>query len=513
MGAALEYGTPLVALAAAVTDFSLNRNLGYVAPSEVMRALWEPFGLTDPNPDMEVVFSRLHDAALIDRALADAAAVRPSELHAMDTGLQSMYYQDLGYVDYAKLAFSLFGLKIESLYVLFFVLLGISTGAFILAFSENPFAMIAVIAVSFGFYVELNSSIFSSSMPTVYGFRYPSVLGILPTLHLSLLLLSKQRLSLGQLALATVQAALLIFSIKMRASAQWGLIVLLAIAACQFLTSLISCWEPQRDRRLAVLDAAQATLRWPILLLAGLMLVHAAYMRAVLHPVYETDDVLTGHPFWHVILINIAPFDPDLVARAGTVGTVTSNDDVGFHMARIWAKENHLFENPSSYGSPLTHTTTRIGLHEKIMRHVYLEYVARHPLRMAKLYLVEKPLLTARIYWTTLQNAFPASTLPIGAGASLVFALGLLFLPWQPDQPRTLAFVLILMALATMLGPIATFPSPPFYLADLIIVWLTASILALPLAAGFVFGPLARGRFAKKHEVLGANPGNASSDP
>src|SRR5262249_21744260 len=108
-----------------------------------------------------------------------------------------------------------------------------------------------------------------------------------------------------------------------------------------------------------------------------------------------------------------------------------------------------------------------MGLHEKITRHLYLEYVARHPFRVAKLYLVEKPLLTWHVYWTTVRNTFPAYTLPISGGASIVFALGLLFLPWQADQPRKKAVILVLMVVATMLGPIAASLFPPLYLADM----------------------------------------------
>jgi hypothetical protein len=267
----------------------------------------------------------------------------------------------------------------------------------------------------------------------------------------------------------------------MRASAQWGLIVLLAIAVCQFFSNLMSSWKVQRDRRLAVLDAGQATFRWPVLLVAGLILVHAAYIRAVLHPVYETDDVLTGHPFWHVTFHNLAALDPDLVALARTVGPVNGGDDLGYNLALVWARNNHLFDNKSSYGSPLTGTTIRFGLHERVMRHAYLEYVARHPFRVAKLYLIDKPLWILRVYWTTLQTAFPAYTLPVGAGASVALVLGLLLLPPQPRQVREIAFVLALMVLGTMLSPLASRPEPILYLADMIIVWLAASILVLPL--------------------------------
>ncbi len=222
--------------------------------------------------------------------------------------------------------------------------------------------MVAIVAVTFGFYAEMNSSIFMLEMPTVYGFRYPAVLAIVPTLHLSLLLIWQQRLTLGHLLLAVPQVMVLILAIKMRASAQWSLIVVLAIIACQLSANLVAQWKAQPVRRLAILDAAWTALRWPGVLLIGLVLLHGAYMRAILHPVYETDDVLTSHPFWHVIFINAAAFDPDVLELAATVGPISGGDELGFNMAKIWAKRNHLFENPVSYTSPLTGTTIRMGV-------------------------------------------------------------------------------------------------------------------------------------------------------
>ncbi len=136
MAGAIEWGPnyAVLSLRAAITDLIRHENSGYVAAGEVARKLTEILDLG--NPDAKSVISRLHDPTIINQAITEAAEARP-EIHSMDHGLQSLYQNDLGYIDYAKLAFSLFGLKIESLYLLFFVLFGMNVGAFIISFGET----------------------------------------------------------------------------------------------------------------------------------------------------------------------------------------------------------------------------------------------------------------------------------------------------------------------------------------------------------------------------------------
>src|SRR5262245_48212094 len=128
-------------------------------------------------------------------------------------------------------------------------------------------------------------------------------------------------------------------------------------------------------------------------------------MRSVLHAVYDSDDVLSGHQLWNALFALAASEDAEVLAQARTIGPLTDNDALGYNMARVWARDHHVFIRPESYGSPLTGASMRMGLNEKIMRRLLIEYIAQRPLQSAKRYLIERPTLIFSIGWDVLITA------------------------------------------------------------------------------------------------------------
>ncbi len=478
MDAALdEPGYPLVALAAAIGDMAFGSNAGYVADPAVLKTL---FGEIVGPAFTEAARPRLRNAPVINHAINKV--YNESKVSGPSKGLVvSMYFNDLGFIDYIKLAFRLFDMEIQSLYRLFFVLLAGSLVVFVLAFPGNVFASTAAIAISFVFLAEINSAIFNDLNHTVYGFRYPSVLGVIPTLHLALLVAQRERFTPLAFCLALPQALLLIFAISMRSSAQWGLIALFAIASLQFVQALWANWSRQQDRRILVLDAGCAFIRWPLLLTICLVLLHGAYMRAALHPVYDSDDVLPQHVFWHTSFVNYAAHDSQALALAeGATG-----DEIGYKAARLYAKRVGLAANPESLGSPLTNTTLRQALHDKLMRRVFLSYILANPFRVLNVYLYEKPTATIRNFMRVVRTGFP-NWFTIGSGiVVLTFFPALLLLPRTVDERRAIIVTLGAMAIAVPIPILVGASYPYFYLSELLIVWLTMFYLGIPLITGW----------------------------
>ena len=90
----------------------------------------------------------------------------------------------------------------------------------------------------------------------------------------------------------------------MRASAQWGLLVLLSIVAYQFLSSLITNWKTQKDRRLAILDAAKTALREMIVLIGERLGLSPedAYMFCSLAVDMRVTQLVDGNKGIHAML-------------------------------------------------------------------------------------------------------------------------------------------------------------------------------------------------------------------
>jgi hypothetical protein len=487
MDAALEWGTVGIhlAMACAITDTVYKFNLGYVCDSRVYDALVKEHTGGDQT---EAVLPRLRDRAAINQGIKRAVDLGTLAPGTVDTGgLMTLYYHDLGLVDYIKVAFRFLGYKIEALYLLFFVLLTVSFLAFILAFHRNLLALAAAVGVAFGFFAEINSEIFTPLMPTVYGSRYPSVLAILPTLHIGLLIASRKKLTWSGVVLALPQVLLLIFAIKMRASAQWGLLAIFAVAALQCALALAAYLRiqddrlrPQEKRTLAVTRAARTLLHWPLVLTVGLVLLNAAYTRSVLHPIYETDEVLPAHLFWHTLFINYAGYDFQALTLAGPDGPQTVGDEIGWRAAWVVAQRTHLAARPESLHATITHYGLRMALHDKLMRRAYLGYIGQHPLRALNVYLFVKPNHILRAYQNAATSAFPARLNWIGYGLCAAFAICLLLLPWPLADAKSLLIVLAAMAVMVGLPQWAGAPDL-IYLADMLIVWPLAIYIGIPL--------------------------------
>ncbi len=322
---------------------------------------------------------------VLNAALAAALVLGPqAEGFVAQGSLTTMLYDDIGIVDYDKIAFSLFGFRVQSLYYLFFVILSLSTVAFLLQFWGKPVAQALLLCNLAAFWLELNAAFFSPDMPSFWGMRHASTLAILPMWHLALLLVGRTRLSLSAVVLAAVQVAILVFAIRMRGSAAWTAIFLASVSvflAFQF-------WHSLQPGQASPAKLARAVLKWPFVLLLIGLATGKIYTDAKLHPAYFTDDIMPYHGAWHSAYLGMF-VSPTLWATTGKDGKEWG-DAVGYAIALKYLREKGFIAKEADYISPWTRTY-KMRLHDRTMRAIYLDVVQEYPFTTLGLYLYLKP--------------------------------------------------------------------------------------------------------------------------
>jgi hypothetical protein len=195
-------------IAVAITELVYGVD-SYVAYYPVLEALVKVIHRGADGPNDPKILPNLSDGDLINEAITNARSLGPQgELFLSDGGLRTMVYDDLGMVDFAKLAFSLFAFNIEAFYFLYFSILSLSALTFLIQFRRSPIAQALLLCNLVAFYLEVQTQIFNEAQPTFWGLRHGSTLVILPMWHLVLLMAHRVRLSLPALALAVIQVAI-----------------------------------------------------------------------------------------------------------------------------------------------------------------------------------------------------------------------------------------------------------------------------------------------------------------
>lgn len=115
---------------------------------------------------------------------------------------------DGGYMDFVHLAFASFGPKIQSLYLMFFVLLGFSTAVACIQFYKHLFPLFALFALQWVLWRFL-SALDAFEMHSFMNPRFLSILAIPPILHIVFLIVLRIRPSAGVILLCIPQAVLL----------------------------------------------------------------------------------------------------------------------------------------------------------------------------------------------------------------------------------------------------------------------------------------------------------------
>src|SRR5262249_5428195 len=271
---------------------------------------------------------------------------------------------------------------------------------------------------------------------------YPSVLAVIPTLHLSLLVAWDRRPRFAAVTFSAIQVAILLFAMTIRFVAIWGFVTILAVATVMGLRAVVTEKRPAADWPRALAAGAKKALCWPVILLVAGAILHGIFMRNTLHPVYDSDESLAGHLTWHSWFLSYAVFDPEAMKLSGLSGAAAQGDDISWQAARLYAERTHLIKDPTSLHATLTKFGTRIVLHDKLMRRVFLGYLMQHPLRALKVYLFDKPPDLVRKFWTA-RAVFPRWVVLAGLGLTALVAICLFILPWNIAEGASVMLILV----------------------------------------------------------------------
>jgi hypothetical protein len=399
------------ALTIAISELrqGLGSYIGYTSTIEELQKLMNQ-GAEGPNDPK--LLPNISNGDLINEAIANAVASVPRTGFVSHGDLITMVYDDLGIVDYIKIAFSIFDFKIQSLYYLFFTVLSLSSAVFLVQYWRKPVAQVVLLASLFAFILELQTSIFNAEMPTFWGLRHCSTLALVPLWHLAFLLVYRIRLSLTSIVLAVIQVAIVVLAIKTRGSTMWVVIFLALLTA--FLA--FGAWRRSSSHERSATRLLKSLAMWPLMLMLAGLLADKLYTDSRLHPAYFTDDIMPYHGAWHSAYLGIAvsPSFPE-----GQAMLTRGWDRAGYDAALAYLKAKNFIATEAEYVSPWTNTY-KMRLHDRTMRSAYLELVSNNPFKTLALYTYWKP-LHIYVVWHQLIDSLPL-------GAWLMVLLGPLLL-------------------------------------------------------------------------------------
>ncbi len=153
MDQALSYGPQSEenALAIAISEMVYGLD-SYVAHFSVLEALEKSIHRGADSANDPKILQNLSNGDLINEGIANATSLGPrTKGFIADGGLKTMVYDDVGIVDFIKIAFAAFGFKVQSLYYLFFATLLLSTTAFVLQYWKDALAQILLLCNLFAF--------------------------------------------------------------------------------------------------------------------------------------------------------------------------------------------------------------------------------------------------------------------------------------------------------------------------------------------------------------------------
>jgi hypothetical protein len=372
-----SWGRVQFAIGSAITSL-YHGGYGYTI-SDVIRHVLATSGLT-ATPDLlkeaGLTFpENLRDPVVMENAIKKAIAYNwPFNSNEQVTGSSG---EDVGLVDYVKLAFILFGEKVVGFFLSYFLLIGTSFLAAIIAFRRFPGILAVFVLYAVALFVLFKSALLDLDVVGILDPRFLSTLSLVPGVHIALAMLVRLRPSAGQVALVALQSAILIFGYWIRSSAFWTMLGLMGFAA---LIAGYALWRRQPK---------QLVRNWPFAVLALLAAGHFVYASLALHPVYQSANERPHHALWHALLWGVA-IHPDWLSKHAP------RFEIGDAVPEMLAKnylERHPPDNPDAVYLTPDRRYLRIGVAETYKRKAFLEFLANNPRFVLEAYFIHNPKL------------------------------------------------------------------------------------------------------------------------
>lgn len=439
-----------VAIAIAISDQVYGLRKGYVAYRPVMDAL-QKGGMTKIVPQIEALGRKfpenLRDRALLNSAIQSALVVKPpANANFENRMLVSMVGMDPGVVNYDKLAFRLFGYRVEALYYLYFVMLALGVVTFVLAFSSQPAILgVPILFLAAGNLVVTTDLFENQDLFTVANVRFLSTLGILPALHIATLILLRAKPDAKQLALAFVQTAIFSFAISIRSSLVWAVLLIAVLAALQLFVSIRSGLVTAPFLSLRTGQTALRSGLWPAALLFAGVWGYGAYVSSTMHPSYQLEDFLSHHPRHHNAFMGLTSH-PDWNKRFAQRYGGLDGDSLSRRAAVDYFIKH--YDGPESYFHSVLGGGDKYRLQDRMARGAYFEFIRKYPRFVIEAHIAKVGALLQRVtQYTYRAISDPSRMNPILALAAVIAAASLCLFDRHADALATAGRLAILSGL------------------------------------------------------------------
>ncbi len=175
-------------------------------------------GLRDYTAYKEVAVHFIHHK---DRPIAETIAVARETKINRPGDRWFISGDDKGLIDFVYFGFLLFGSSVLSIYLLAGLLFVVSVTMYVAEFVASPQKLLLLVAMLNGFYVVLFTFGITDQSGSVIEQRFLGALGLVPLLHVMLLIIDAKELSRWGVGRAILQMALICVAVHLRMSEFW----------------------------------------------------------------------------------------------------------------------------------------------------------------------------------------------------------------------------------------------------------------------------------------------------
>src|ERR1700730_3497726 len=453
------YGRVLNAIAAVMTEQRFRQE-GYALSNCIYEALYRRGFTTDPEVAKQLgakVPDNLASALFLDKVLQDVQRDLPklSDNCGLGEGVRGLGGDDVGYVDFAKIAFFLFGVQIRALYYLFFLIYGLTLLCALVERNRDRLGQVVLLTVAGMIYVSCYYSDFlvipqPAGSGNMLNPRFIPVLAVIPGIHMLNMLADNAAPCWRRIAIVVFQSCAIFFAIHMRVAAIWWAPAIFAAAIALFLLSLKGLSTRCDSWRVAIHRGL--TAQWPALIVLVVVFGGLKLVGWSLHPTYRQGGCVSYHTVWHAIYYSLQ-LHPQYVEKYGADHEGTSGEEMPPAGALAYLKRHPEEDKPELF---IVGRALKYSALERLDRLAFIEFARRDPWFVFETFAIVK----TKMIWTTFIDATKAEWSHASRRAKLLVGLAVIIIGLMAARhPALLQNLLRLSAVATI-GAIVSLTVP-----------------------------------------------------
>jgi len=237
---------------------------------------------------------------------------------------------DKGIILLTEIAFKLFGLKVEGVLYVYYLVLGFAGVLFIWAYRNNPYALLLLATFYLCHRLILPMIKYDGQLTGVTALRCIPLLALIPLMH-CLLFFFEKSIGYKKLFLAIIQIGLIILVIFIRSTAIWALSLLIIISFFYILSGKGPVFKNKIRNIFLERMPAVSILAFSLIFYSTLTL----YLNYKLPEEYYRGGQIATRVFWHNIFSGFA-FNPNMSSR----DNLHIDDFTTLEAVEIYLKQN-----------------------------------------------------------------------------------------------------------------------------------------------------------------------------